>query len=567
MKRGCLLALLLYGGLLAVYYRLLVATVDPPELWIASAVVALLSWLAIGAITNAWTALRERAQVNRARWGLPLKDGQRAAVTGTIQPVGEPLTAPFSWEPCVLYEYELTQQVQTRSNNRTQTSEMPAYTGVAMTPCAIQTAQGPVRLRGFPILDRFSKQYFNDDATLRRARDYLEHVEPQDATGLKILSALMRLKHLLTAADEEVRFDWRNTNDPVDQLLRGRPQRRKSAAGSDDVDLVPGGGLSETRVKVGQAVVAMGLYNAAEQAIVPSVGRHGVMVQLIPGDADKIAAELGASMRRRLVGGSLALVVIHAAFFGVHHLYRTSPDTQREWRDEVTTAVKEDDVDRVAKVLARGLDVDARDSDQRTLLMQVESSEMARLLVERGADVNARDQQRRTPLMYAVRHEQPEVARVLIEAGADLDARDEYYATALVRAHEAGSHEMAALLRAAGAHDDRVTAADGHPLPEGGGRILAVVEEYLEAIYTADVARLVALSSPRRGATFEDADWAVLRSVRPREPELIEGYFRDDEATLTVHGPTEAGFTAIWIFQLVLEDDEWHVLREHWVTR
>jgi hypothetical protein len=104
MLRGCSLTLVLYATLAVGYFYWLRSVFPPPGVYIGAAVVGFLVLCCLGALSNARRALKDWSLASFARHGLPPRDGELIAVTGTIHPLGEPLIAPFSGEPCVVTE-------------------------------------------------------------------------------------------------------------------------------------------------------------------------------------------------------------------------------------------------------------------------------------------------------------------------------------------------------------------------------------------------------------------------------------------------------------------------------
>jgi hypothetical protein len=75
-------------------------------------------------------------------------------------------------------------------------------------------------------------------------------------------------------------------------------------------------------------------------------------------------------------------------------------------------------------------------------------------LVAQGGDVNGRDENRETPLIEAALANQPSAAAALVEAGADIEARNDRGFTALHASAYSGSPRIAALLLDRGATID-----------------------------------------------------------------------------------------------------------------
>src|SRR5271157_906333 len=85
--------------------------------------------------------------------------------------------------------------------------------------------------------------------------------------------------------------------------------------------------------------------------------------------------------------------------------------------------------EQIRTAVSMGADVNARDSDDWTPLMDAAdynpSSEVIATLLKAGADVNAWDTLGMTALNWAAMHNQnPKVIATLLKAGADPEARD-----------------------------------------------------------------------------------------------------------------------------------------------
>ena len=147
-----------------------------------------------------------------------------------------------------------------------------------------------------------------------------------------------------------------------------------------------------------------------------------------------------------------------------------SQSYNRDYRPTALMKAAECDSVDVAKVLiAAGADVNAWDNHygytalicaaQKTYVLKADlkadyernkskNMAMVKLLIEAGANVNAKDGYGRTALIYAVRKDSVDMAKLLIEAGADVNVKDGYGKTALDYTYDSGLKE---LLRAAGA--------------------------------------------------------------------------------------------------------------------
>jgi len=110
---------------------------------------------------------------------------------------------------------------------------------------------------------------------------------------------------------------------------------------------------------------------------------------------------------------------------------------------------------KVKKLLERGADVNARDSEYGATPLHHAAVyghlEVARLLIEKGADVNAVDGSLTTPLHWAAVGGHLEVARLLLEKGADVNTGDREDCTPLHWAAFKGHLDVARLLIESGA--------------------------------------------------------------------------------------------------------------------
>jgi uncharacterized protein len=99
------------------------------------------------------------------------------------------------------------------------------------------------------------------------------------------------------------------------------------------------------------------------------------------------------------------------------------------------------DLAAIARLLADGVDVDARDADGRTPVMVATAARQTaavRALVEAEADVDIRDDRLDNPLLYAGAEGLIDILRFVNEAGADPAITNRYGGTALIPACERG---------------------------------------------------------------------------------------------------------------------------------
>src|SRR5262245_60941851 len=118
-----------------------------------------------GSISSIVQTISDKAVIARALKGKPFRNGKRAAALGRIEPSGlAQLTAPFSGNDCLAYEYEVYEIVDVPGRGRNTRKDLHC-SGYGMVPSVIRTStQGDVRLLGFPLLDEWTKNYMEDSA-------------------------------------------------------------------------------------------------------------------------------------------------------------------------------------------------------------------------------------------------------------------------------------------------------------------------------------------------------------------------------------------------------------------
>jgi hypothetical protein len=139
---------------------------------------------------------------------------------------------------------------------------------------------------------------------------------------------------------------------------------------------------------------------------------------------------------------------------------------------DLFVAARDGDVKAVTRLIARGADVNVRDSLTIPVLIWAAKdghTDIVELLLANGADVNVRsgDQTDRfTALMWAAEAGQTDTMRVLIASGANIDDRNDNGCTALIRAAKEDKTEAVRLLLANG--------ADVNAVSEGGETALTI---------------------------------------------------------------------------------------------
>ena len=159
-------------------------------------------------------------------------------------------------------------------------------------------------------------------------------------------------------------------------------------------------------------------------------------------------------MRAEHHRGSGARVVVLAALLAAFGL---PAETRAAEVAPLVAAIQAADGDAVRALLARAVDVNAREPDGTTALHWAAhkgDAEAVRLLLAAGADVEAANRYAVTPLMLACARGSAPVVEALLGAGADANAALPEGETALMTAARTGSVRVIRLLLAAGADID-----------------------------------------------------------------------------------------------------------------
>lgn len=160
---------------------------------------------------------------------------------------------------------------------------------------------------------------------------------------------------------------------------------------------------------------------------------------------ERWAGLLGAACTLLLLGGAW-----YALFGGDDYEARDN-----RGRTPLIVAAEAGDVEQVADLLARGVQLDALDDCRWSAMMRAAASghvRIVRTLLERGAAIDRRDKSGYTAVLVAVINNRPQVLALLMERGADLDVQEgDTGNTALMWAVREGNTTMQQMLLAAGA--------------------------------------------------------------------------------------------------------------------
>src|SRR4051794_34514800 len=173
MKRGCFISLLILGACFASYWYVLHGRVEPPAFWWATGIASFFMWISVSSLQGAVTSARDASRVSSESsfggyGGEQFEDGATVTVVGHIRTAGSSLRAPFSGNPAVLYSYDIDHISRSSSDS----NNVKDYSGFAMTPCAIDSPHGSVRILGFPLLEGFPKGSFDTESGRRNAAAY-----------------------------------------------------------------------------------------------------------------------------------------------------------------------------------------------------------------------------------------------------------------------------------------------------------------------------------------------------------------------------------------------------------
>ncbi|MFC9541067.1 ankyrin repeat domain-containing protein [Lysinibacillus sp. NPDC056959] len=118
---------------------------------------------------------------------------------------------------------------------------------------------------------------------------------------------------------------------------------------------------------------------------------------------------------------------------------------KKESTSELFKAVEKGDINQLQSILNKKIDINAKDSNDRTALMIAtykNNVEAAKLLIDAGADVNIQDKMLNTPFLYAGGEGYLDILKMTIQADADPKITNRYGGTALIPAAEHGHIEV-----------------------------------------------------------------------------------------------------------------------------
>ena len=129
--------------------------------------------------------------------------------------------------------------------------------------------------------------------------------------------------------------------------------------------------------------------------------------------------------------------------------------TQEEKDNYLFDAIEIDDADKVTRALNNGADVNAKNNDGNTVLIEASKTghtEIVTILLEKGADVNAKDNYGWTALICASANGHTEIMAMLLKKGTDVNATSNTGLSALHIASLNGHAEIVEKLLEEGAN-------------------------------------------------------------------------------------------------------------------
>jgi hypothetical protein len=292
MKKACLVGLLTWAVLSAVYWYVLRTHIPAPaNIWV-SLVAGLFMGVVIGTIRIALAAAADARRVRRAvePGGFASEqpaDGDTIAVAGTIRPAGEALVAPFSHRRAVLYRYEIEHQdLALRGDMR----DVKDYSGFALTPSVIDSMRGAVKLLCFPQLESVDKDVVQAPDAASNAAAYIRDTQWTSMEGFNPAQIVREVREVLTDDDGQVRKDWHMS----------------------DVPNLEGAMLMEEVVAPGAQVFAIGKWSAEKRGLVPD---NGIPARLVVGDARNVLASLRRKVMGNLIGAILFGAVVNTVLY------------------------------------------------------------------------------------------------------------------------------------------------------------------------------------------------------------------------------------------------------------
>ncbi len=162
------------------------------------------------------------------------------------------------------------------------------------------------------------------------------------------------------------------------------------------------------------------------------------------------AGFVGSHRHNYFVGAGCLAITLVCCVFPLAACGR-APRTDPNSITDLMARAFEGNTEAVRELLARGVDINARDSRGHTALMSAAlngHTQTVQFLLDRGAAVDSRDDGGRTALIVAALNGHVESVRLLLDRGANVNTTDKDGATALIAASGEGHSETVELLLA-----------------------------------------------------------------------------------------------------------------------
>ncbi len=240
-------------------------------------VAGFLLWSGIFYLKQLW-GLKSTAA--RLRDSGPWRDGDRITVAGPVKAEGDLLSAPFTGRECLGYYY-YTSRYTSRSaisdGGSNSGIEVREYDGFALTPTAIQTPRGRVKILAPSDQTFFEKlpteNVGGGSGNRQRAADYFATTDYGKLKGLK-----QAYHHKTSEGPGSIRYDTKPARDPENSFS-----------------------LHEIILQPQTKVILNGVYSAAERGIGPDPNWTAYPFVLQPGDPSDLAAEIRSNRNKALV--------------------------------------------------------------------------------------------------------------------------------------------------------------------------------------------------------------------------------------------------------------------------
>ena len=260
-------------------------------------------WLGLAFLGGVWQKIAEALRLRRTIEGGALPDDAKIAVVGTIDPLSATLASPFTGRPCVAYKYEV------RAGNSL------LYDGFALTPSAIFSQHGQIRILAYPDLQVTPRKIPSAEA-LPNFSEYIERTEFFEPSLSNLRESLKHGMAALSDDDGSIRTDSRMT--------RGDAPLERAA-------------FTEWSLAPGDRVYATGHYSMQRGGLVP---QPGMPLSLILRDAASgVPRPSFAGAIGNLIGAAIFFAIAAAGLLALYAFVplaaseQMSPALRRTWRE------------------------------------------------------------------------------------------------------------------------------------------------------------------------------------------------------------------------------------------